>query len=108
MPQISQLSPIISGLLRSAQETPGAPQRHILTGGLNIAIKITPDGYTHLQLSRQNSAPSALEWTVVLKSFPYSINIAPTPKDYKNTVYFVAKWPTPPKQPDLLGQEAQP
>lgn len=75
------LKDILKDLIRIAEFTPDKNFNKDLSSGLRISVKKAGDVF-NIGISRRNIQPSMMEWSIVMKNFPFNIKM-PTPKIYK-------------------------
>jgi hypothetical protein len=69
-PRTATLTERLGELYRQAHQLDGRPVRIDLARGLRIALKVSLEGETWMQISRHDTFPAVAEWTTVMNHFP--------------------------------------
>ena len=82
----------LSQLVDHAEENPGETVSARLTNNLKIDLRVQ-QGFIYLQISRSSTWPSLADWRMVLRHWPYWVNVAPRPFEKYGRRYLVARLP---------------
>jgi len=86
------LRAILSLLLDHAEDNPGQTVSTRLTNNLKIELLVRAD-WVYLQISRSSAWPSAADWRMVLRHWPYRVEAAPLPLESQGRRCLTAKLP---------------
>lgn len=102
----NKLKHLLSELVYEAELRPGVPQRLNLSSGLKVDVLLTreinqklptPSRMTKLQISRMGVYPSANEWRIIARDWPYPVpdGVHPRETEHAGRCYLRAEWPAP-------------
>ncbi len=85
------LAATLEQLVKDAEDKPETARRLPLRNGLRIDVMLTGE-QLHLQISRENTYPSDVEWRTVLRAWPYAVQVTPTRLEHGGRFWLRANW----------------
>jgi hypothetical protein len=85
------LCSLLADLLARAEAHPGQLQTVRLTNNLKVDVTIE-NNHVHLQISRSSRYPATTDWAMILRHWPYPIQVRPTSEQRYGRRYFSAHW----------------
>ena len=82
----------LAQLVDHAEEYPGETVSARLTNNLKIDLRVQ-GGFNYLQISRSSTWPTESDWRMVLRHWPYRVNVAPRLFEKYGRRYLAARLP---------------